>query len=119
MARHNQGFVAEISENLPLDLSSLEELAFDADKGVILALDGVQDPQNLGSILRAADSFGALCTVWSKNRSAPITDTVSNASAGALHFARHAVVSNLRDSLTRLRKAGFQIHLKHFIYLQL
>jgi 23S rRNA (guanosine2251-2'-O)-methyltransferase len=109
IARHHQGFVAEVIPNTPLDLSQLEELAFSCDEGVILALDGVQDPQNLGSILRAADSFGALCTVWSKNRSAPITDAVNSVSAGALQFAPHAVVSNLRESLTRLRKAGFQI----------
>jgi 23S rRNA (guanosine2251-2'-O)-methyltransferase len=109
LARHHQGFVAEVIPNTPLDLAQLEELGFAADDAVILALDGVQDPQNLGSILRAADSFGAACTVWSKNRSAPITDAVNTVSAGALQFAPHAVVSNLRDALLRLRKAGFQI----------
>ena len=105
--RHHQGFVAEVKPLQSFDLKALEDFAAGIDEGVILALDGVQDPQNLGSILRAADSFGVSCVVWSKNRSAPVTDSVSSASAGALQFVQTAVVSNLREALVRLKKLGF------------
>lgn len=106
--RHHQGFVAEIKPLESLDLKGLENFCAEMNNGVILALDGVQDPQNVGSILRAADSFGASMVIWSKNRSAPMTDTVASASAGSSQFVRTAVVSNLREALSRIKKIGFQ-----------
>ena len=107
ISRNPQGFIAEVTPKELLDLNGLEHLASQIDSGIIVAIDGVKDPQNLGSIMRACDCFGVAALVWSKNRSAPVTEVVSKVSAGASEFLPCAQVSNLRDALIRLRKLGF------------
>ena len=109
MARNPQGFIAEVNPKMLLDLNGLENLAANVDTGVIVALDGVKDPQNLGSIIRACDSFGVSALVWSKNRNVSLTEVVSKVSAGASEFVECAQVSNLRDALLKLKKLGFSV----------
>ncbi len=79
---------------------------------VLLVLDGVQDPQNLGSLLRSAHFFGADGVVFTKDRSAPLTGVVAKASAGALFSVPLIRPTNLARELERMEtKAIFRIGL--------
>jgi 23S rRNA (guanosine2251-2'-O)-methyltransferase len=104
-----QGVVAEV-DPFPLSpwkesLPSLEGAA----SGVLLALDQVQDPQNMGAILRVADGGGAQGVILPENHSCPLTPAVSKASAGALEHQRVFKVKNLVQSLKQLKEIGFWI----------
>lgn len=103
----HQGFVLEVHPRQTLDLHGLLELAQSFDTGMIVALDGVQDPQNLGSILRACECLGVKAVFWSHNRGVGLTSTVSKVSAGASEIVPIATVSNLRDAIEKLKKEGF------------
>jgi 23S rRNA (guanosine2251-2'-O)-methyltransferase len=73
---------------------------------LILALDQVQDPQNLGSICRTAECAGATGVVIPERRSAEVTPAVCKASAGAVEHVRIARVRNIADFLADARRAG-------------
>ncbi len=74
-----------------------------------LVLDCIQDPQNLGSLLRAAHCAGVNGVVVPKDRSCPVTSTVVKASAGATEHTPVARVTNLREALKRLKQEGVWI----------
>jgi 23S rRNA (guanosine2251-2'-O)-methyltransferase len=76
------------------------------DSPLIVALDQVQDPQNLGSICRTAECVGAAGVVIPERRAAEITPAVCKASAGAVEHLRVARVRNLADFLAEARRAG-------------
>jgi 23S rRNA (guanosine2251-2'-O)-methyltransferase len=78
-----------------------------AREGVIIALDQVQDPQNLGSICRTAECAGAAGLVIPERRAAEVTPAACKASAGAVEHLRVARVRNLADFLAEARAAGF------------
>jgi 23S rRNA (guanosine2251-2'-O)-methyltransferase len=77
-----------------------------ADARLIVALDQVQDPQNLGSICRTAECAGATGVVIPERRSAEVTPAVCKASAGAVEHLRIARVRNLADFLGEAQQAG-------------
>jgi len=83
------------------------------DKGrmapVVLVLDGVQDPHNLGACLRTADACGALAVVIPKDRAVQLTPTVRKVAAGAAETTPIAVVTNLARTLRLLKEAGLWI----------
>ncbi len=97
----HQGIALKVADP---DTLFLEDI-FDAK--IIVMLDSIFDPQNVGAILRAAECFGADAIITSKNRGCPMTPTVSKASAGASAFVPHVEVSNLADSARRLQDEGF------------
>jgi 23S rRNA (guanosine2251-2'-O)-methyltransferase len=76
-------------------------------KGLIVLLDGVEDPHNLGAIIRTALASGAHGVVIPERRSAGLTDTVARASAGALEHLPVAKVTNLARSMEVLKEAGY------------
>ena len=76
-------------------------------KGLIVLLDGVEDPHNLGAIIRTALASGAHGVVFPERRSAGLTDTVARASAGALAHLPVAKVTNLSQTMEELKKAGY------------
>jgi 23S rRNA (guanosine2251-2'-O)-methyltransferase len=84
---------------------SAEELLAGPDP-LIVALDQVQDPQNLGSICRTAECVGATGVVIPERRAAEVTPAVCKASAGAVEHLRVAKVRNLADFLGQARGAG-------------
>jgi 23S rRNA (guanosine2251-2'-O)-methyltransferase len=90
--------------------STLEEIISSAQtsqKGLIVLLDGVEDPHNLGAIIRTALAAGAHGVVIPERRAAGLTDTVSRASAGALSHLPVAKVTNLVRSMEELKEAGY------------
>jgi 23S rRNA (guanosine2251-2'-O)-methyltransferase len=76
---------------------------------LILVLDGVQDPHNLGACLRSAEAAGVHAVVIPKDRSASLTPVARSASAGAAERVPVITVTNLARSLTRLKELGYWI----------
>lgn len=92
------------------DLQELLELsAPEGRKRLLVALDGVQDPHNLGAILRSAEFFGARGVFWARDRSAAVTPTVVRSSAGASERLPLGQVTNLARALAEAKEAGFWV----------
>lgn len=101
----HQGAVAVVRDGTKPSLESLIEAG---DKNsVFVMLDGVNDPHNLGAIIRGAECFGADGVIWSYNRGPVVTPVVSKTSAGASEFIPLVLVSNLSESLRKLKKNGY------------
>lgn len=77
---------------------------------LIVLLDGVEDPHNLGAIIRSAHAAGADAVLVPERRSAPLTETVARSAAGALEYVPVARIVNLTQTLERLKERGFWIY---------
>jgi 23S rRNA (guanosine2251-2'-O)-methyltransferase len=75
--------------------------------GLLVILDGVEDPHNLGAIVRSAHAAGALAVVLPERRSAPLSETVAKAAAGALSILPVVRVGNLNQALEQLKEHGY------------
>ena len=92
--------------------SSLDEILSDAKKSsfpLILILDEIQDPHNVGAILRSAECSGVNGVILTKHQSATITSTVSKTSAGATEHIKICQVNNLSQKIDELIEKGFWI----------
>ena len=95
----------------PLPDVTLAELAALRPDGWLVALDGIEDPRNLGAILRIAETAGACGAILPDRRAAPLTPVVARASAGALEHLPVASVTNLTRALEELKKEhGYWVH---------
>jgi 23S rRNA (guanosine2251-2'-O)-methyltransferase len=81
-----------------------------ANAKLIVVLDGVEDPHNFGAIVRTAHAAGADVVVVPERRAAPLTETVARAAAGALEYLPIARVTNVSQTLEKLKEAGFWIY---------
>jgi 23S rRNA (guanosine2251-2'-O)-methyltransferase len=97
----HQGVVAVVREREFLDL---EDIFSGPEPRLILALDGVEDPQNLGALLRTADASGVDGVVLTERRAAPLSPVAIKASAGAAEHVRIARVVNLVRALEQLKE---------------
>jgi 23S rRNA (guanosine2251-2'-O)-methyltransferase len=84
----------------PLALVELEALL--SERALIVALDGITDPQNLGAIIRCAVALGASGVLWGEHHSAPLGPATFRASAGAIEHARLCRVRSLRRAIEEL-----------------
>lgn len=98
----HQGVAARAGDYPYCDLEDLLAIP----EPLLLVLDGITDPRNLGAALRAADGAGATGVVIPKDRSAEVTPAVVKASAGASEHVSVARVTNLRRALDDVKKAG-------------
>lgn len=78
-------------------------------KPLIVILDGVQDPHNLGAIIRTAECLGVHGIIIPKHRSATLNSVVSKTSAGALEYMAVCKVTNINSTIEKLKKEGFWI----------
>lgn len=99
--RH-QGVLALAPE---LELVPVNALTVDGDT-LLVALDGVMDPQNFGAVLRSAVAFGATGVLWPEHASAPLTPATFRASAGAVEHATLCRVGSLPSALAALGARG-------------
>jgi 23S rRNA (guanosine2251-2'-O)-methyltransferase len=106
-SENHGGAVAFLRERKALTIEDLLKPV--ATKRFLLALDGVEDPHNLGALLRTADGAGVDGVLLPERRSAPITGAVAKASAGATEHVRVAKVTNLVRSLEDLKKQNIWI----------
>jgi 23S rRNA (guanosine2251-2'-O)-methyltransferase len=104
----HQSAVALVSAYEYAGLAKLIELTGTKDTALVVALDGVTDPQNLGAVIRTAVAAGADGIVVPKHRAAPVTPTVVKAAAGA---TEHAIMvqANLNTAISGLKAAGFWV----------
>lgn len=105
--RH-QGIVAYVS---PRAYAEVDEIVARETGQIplVLILDEVEDPHNLGAILRTADATGVQGVIIPKRRAVPLTGTVAKAAAGALEYVPVARVSNLVQTMEYLKKQGYWI----------
>jgi 23S rRNA (guanosine2251-2'-O)-methyltransferase len=101
-----QGVAAEVSTAVYLELDELWDKIKGLEKPLITVLDGIEDPHNLGAIIRNAVVFGADGVVIGKWRSAGLNETVSRTSAGAVEHINIARVTNIAESISWLKKQG-------------
>jgi 23S rRNA (guanosine2251-2'-O)-methyltransferase len=118
---NHQGILAFVSPYAYADLQAIVQAALNEKPGLIVALDGIDDPQNLGSLIRTAYMCGAHGVIVPKDRAAPLTAAVAKASAGALEHTRVARVTNLVRTLERLQQksiwvVGLSMEADHLIY---
>lgn len=103
----HQGVVAELRGFEYAELSDVLEAAKASGRPpLIVVLDGIQDPHNLGAIIRSAHALGAHGVVMGKDRAVPVTGVVSKASAGAVEHCPIARVVNISRALEELKEEG-------------
>ncbi|HWL63966.1 MAG TPA: 23S rRNA (guanosine(2251)-2'-O)-methyltransferase RlmB [Steroidobacteraceae bacterium] len=102
----HQGVLAEVDPLPPWHEDELVDAIAAATDPLVLVLDGVQDPHNLGACLRTADACGALAVVVPKDRAAGMNATVRKVAAGAAETMPLATVTNLARTLRLLKDAG-------------
>jgi 23S rRNA (guanosine2251-2'-O)-methyltransferase len=97
----------------PYEYVDLDRVVEGAKKGegqpLVLLFDGIQDPQNLGSILRTAEAVGVGGAILPRHNQVGVTPSVVRASAGAVEHLPIAEVTNLRQTVARLKEAGYWI----------
>ena len=109
---HHQGVVAQASAAAYLELDAFIRSIRPGptDKSVVvIALDEIQDPHNIGAILRSAGFFGISAAIVPRWRSAPVGETAARVSSGAIEHIPLIRVRNLADALLDLKEAGFTV----------
>ena len=106
----HQGIVLQIAASKTHDLKNLINACKAlGDSSLLLALDGLTDPQNLGGIIRSAEALGAQGLILPQRRSAGLTGSVAKVAAGALEHLPVARVVNLNRSLEKLKNEGYTV----------
>jgi 23S rRNA (guanosine2251-2'-O)-methyltransferase len=108
---NDQGVALRVGPLPELSLIELLDYANHApgDGSRLVALDGVEDPQNVGALARVAESAGAHGLILTERRAPPLTPAVSRASAGAIEWLRVARVPNLGRALTTLQESSYWV----------
>lgn len=108
LAVDHHGVVARVRQVDPLGERELATAEFAGD-ALVVVLDGIEDPQNLGAAARSAEAAGAAMIVTRTRRAADVTPAAIQASSGALLHLPHARVANIPRALERLKDAGFTV----------
>jgi 23S rRNA (guanosine2251-2'-O)-methyltransferase len=103
MALHHQGAVAFLSA---WEFTPLEKILAASRNPLLVLLDEVEDPQNLGAIIRTAECAGANGLILPEHRSAGLTEAVSTVAAGAMEYVKVARVTNLARTMDELKEKG-------------
>lgn len=107
---HHQGVIARCAAYEYADVSDILKRAEETEEPpFIIILDGIEDPHNLGAIIRSANLAGAHGVIIPKNRAAGLTATVARTSAGALNYTPVAKVTNISRTIDDLKKQGIWI----------
>ena len=109
----NQNYQGVIAIVPPFEYCEIEDILEEAKKKqedpFVLILDGIEDPHNLGSIIRTAETAGVHGIIIPKRRAASVNSTVNKVSAGAVEHTKIARVTNISDSIQKLKDAGLWI----------
>ena len=102
---NNQGVIAIVPPFNYCEIEDILDLAKKRDeKPFILILDGIEDPHNLGSIIRTAETAGVHGIIIPKRRAANVNSTVAKVSAGAVEYMKIARVNNINDAINTLKE---------------
>lgn len=107
---HHQGIALEVEPFRYADPDDLIEAASIAESAILLVLDGIQDPHNLGALIRSAACAGALGVFIPKDRACGVTAAAEKSSAGAVETLPVAQITNVAQTLETLKKAGFWVY---------
>ena len=109
----NQNYQGVIAIVPPYEYCEIEDILEEAkqknEDPFILILDGIEDPHNLGSIIRTAETAGVHGIIIPKRRAASVNSTVNKVSAGAVEHIKVARVTNISDTIQKLKDAGLWI----------
>lgn len=105
--RVHQNMLAEVEDYQMLSLDDV--LKKEKENKVFVMLDGLEDPHNLGAILRSADAFDVDAVIVPKHRSVHLTETVIKVSTGAVEYVDVVQVTNLNNTIKTLKDNGFWI----------
>ncbi len=109
-SHNHQGVVGVFAVIQALELDELIKQAFQKSQlPVLVVLDSIQDPQNLGTIIRSAETLGIHGLILPKNRTSTLNETVAKCSSGAIEHLPIAYVTNLTREIEHLKEAGFWI----------
>jgi len=109
--KRHQGFIAEVTDFKYCELEDILAYAEQKEQPpFILLLDGIEDPHNLGSILRVAECGGVHGVVIPRHRSVTVNETVIKVSAGAAAHVKVAKVTNLSDAIEELKQKGIWVY---------
>jgi 23S rRNA (guanosine2251-2'-O)-methyltransferase len=104
----HQGWALEVDPLVPPDLDDVIRAAeVRAGRAVVIVLDQVTDPHNVGAVLRSAAAFGAAAVIVAEHAAPPATGVLAKAASGALDIVPLVRVVNLARALERLKRAGF------------
>ncbi len=104
--KNHQGVIAECKPAKEMSEAQLIALVKNTKSAVILILDGVQDPHNLGACLRSANAFGVTAMIIPKDRAARLTEVAKKAASGAAEITPLVTVTNLHRIIKQLQEAG-------------
>lgn len=109
----NQNYQGVIAIVPPFEYCEIEDILEEAENKnedpFVLILDGIEDPHNLGSIIRTAETAGVHGIIIPKRRAAAVNSTVAKTSAGAVEYMKIARVTNISDAIDKLKRAGLWI----------
>ena len=109
-SKNHQGFIAFVTDYKYFSLDQIIERAYGrGSQPLLLILDGVEDPHNLGNIVRTAECMGVDGILIPKNRSASVNDTVVRVSAGATAHVQISRVTNINQEIETLKEKGFWV----------
>ena len=108
-SKRHQGFIAYVSDYKYFDVDDILNDVKE-DSGLIVILNEILDPHNLGSIIRVCECAGADGLIIGKDRSASVSDTVMRISAGALNHVKVARVTNINTTIDTLKDNGFWVY---------
>lgn len=106
---NSQGVIAIKRDYKFFELDEIIDLSKKSKYPLLLLLDSIQDPHNLGAIIRTAECAGVDGIIVTKNQSAPINETVEKTSAGAISHVKICKINNLAQVIKQLKKDGFWI----------
>ena len=110
MAENHQGVVAVVPPFNYCEPEDILELAKEKNEDpFILILDGIEDPHNLGSIIRTAETAGVHGIIIPKRRNVAVNSTVAKVSAGATTYVKVARVNNINDTIKKLKDSGLWV----------
>lgn len=108
--RNHQGVIALVAAHRYAGVDTILKRAQEAGEDpLVLVLDGIEDPQNLGSLLRTADAAGVHGVIIPERRAVGLTETVAKVSAGAVEYVPVARVTNLARTLDELKEQGLWV----------
>ena len=109
--KHHQGIIAYTTEYQYHDLDEvLDELKKIGERKLFILLDGVEDPHNLGSVIRTAECLGFSAVIIPARRSALVNETVLRTSAGATNFMKIVKVNNLANAINKLKEENIFVY---------
>ena len=105
----HQGVAAELKPYQTVSLEEIIQKAKNKEKKIIVMLDNISDPHNLGAIIRSSDVFEVSGIILPKHNSVSLNATVAKTSAGAINYVPVAVVNNLNQAISTLKKEGYWV----------